>query len=438
MNSSFALGAGLGLGAWLTLIGCGHRTGPAPAGSASALPAVAAPSGGIVAPPASASAVAPPSSAAAVPFDPAPDAATASEFASARSTKLCRAQTAEIAAYQKDGALALGAHKSGIGAAWLVQLAGKREQQIAFASFDLEGKQAARPRGVGLAGEATAHEFGVFGSGAGFTVTWFDSKGLAYARPRTEPIPAPEIGHLGMFGPEVAGDVALSSTDAGSVVAAAPYGAEKNQLGLFQFSPADESASPVTALGVTHHTLAPSRPAVASCADATLVAWSEADGRIAASRFDAKGKETEAACLVAPPSSEKREHLALAAMGSGAVALWMEGAVVRARALDGSGCPTSAAWKIGEGRWATIAAAGDTPVVAWLTSEGRLLAARLGPNAAPSTKGLDVAEGSVGIKDPPALAAASGRVAFGWAEPMGPVVSSKRLVLRLVDGACLP
>ena len=434
MNSSFTVGAGLGLGAWLTLIGCGHRTGPAPAGSASALPAVAAPSGGIAAPLGSAGVIAPPGSAA-VPFEPAPGAATVSEFASARSSKLCKAQTAEIAAYQKEGTLALGAHKGGIGASWLVQLAGKREKQIAFSSFDLEAKQAARPRGVGLAGEGTAR---VFGSGAGFTVTWFDSKGLAYARPLTEPIPAPEIGHLSMFGPEVAGDVALSSSDAGSVVAAAPYGAEKNQLGLFQFSPADESAPPVTALGVTHHTLAPSRPAVASSADTTLVAWSEADGRIAASRFDAKGKETDAACLVAPASSEKREHLALAAMGSGAVALWMEGAVIRARALDGSGCPTSAAWKIGEGRWATITAAGDTPVVAWLTSDGRVLAAKLGPNAAPPTKGLDVAEGSVGIKDPPALAAASGRVAFGWAEAMGPVVSSRRLVLRVIDGACLP
>ncbi len=435
MNPSFTLGAGLGLGAWLTLIGCGHRAGPAPAGSASALPAVAAPSSGSAAPLGSAGVVAPPGSAAAVAFDPAPGSAPVSEFAGARSNKLCRAQTAEIAAYQQEGTLALGAHKGGIGASWLVRLAGKREQQIAFSSFDLEGKQAARPRGVGLVGEGKAR---VFGSGAGFTVTWFDSKGLAYARPRTDPLPAPEIGHLSMFGPEVAGDVALSSTDAGSVVAAAPYGAEKNQLGLFQFSPADESAPPVTALGVTHHALAPSRPAVAASADATFVAWAEADGRIAASRFDAKGKETDAACLVAPASAEKREHLALAAMGSGAVALWMEGTVIRTRALDGAGCPTSAAWKIGEGRWATIAAAGDTAVVAWLASDGRLLAARLGPNAAPSTKGLDVAEGSVGIKDPPALTAASGRVAFGWAEPMGPVVSSKRLVLRLIDGACLP
>ena len=435
MNPSSTLGAGLGLGAWLTLIGCGHGAGPAPIGSASAQPAASAPSSASAAPLGSASVSAPPSTAPAVAFDPPAGAGPVSEFASARSNKLCKAQTAEIAAYQKDGTLALGAHKGGVGASWLIRLAGKREQQVAFSSFDLEGKQVARPRGVGLAGEGAPR---IFGSGAGFTVAWFDGKGLAYARPRVDPLPAPEIGHLSMFGPEVAGDVALSSTDAGSVVAAAPYGAEKKQLGLFQFSPADEAAPPVTALGVTHHALAPSRPGVAAGPEATFVAWFEADGRIAASRFDVKGKESDAACLVAPASSDKRDHLALAAMGSGAVALWMEGAVIRTRALDGAGCPTSAAWKVGEGRWATIAAAGDTPVVAWLTSDGRLLAAKLGPNAAPPAKGLDVAEGSADIKDPPALAAASGRVAFGWAEAMGPVVSTRRLVLRVVDGACLP
>lgn len=436
MNPSFTLGAGLGLAAWLTVSGCGHRGGPAPIGSASATPAVAAPaSSGSAAPLAAGSASAPPAGSA-VAFDPPPGSAPVGEFAGARSNKLCRTQTAEIAVYQKGGTLALGAHKSGVGAAWLVRLAGSREDQIAFSSFDLEGKQAARPRGVGLVGEGTAR---VFGSGSGFTMTWFDSKGLAYARPNNEPLPAPQIGHLSLFGPEVAADVALSSTEAGSVVAAAPYGAEKNQLGLFQFSPAEVGAPPVTALGVTHHAIAPRGPAVASGPETTFVAWSEADGRIVASRFDTKGKEGDATCLVAPASAEKRERLALAAVGSGAIALWMEGTAIRARALDGAGCPTSPAWKIGEGRWATMVAAGDAPVVAWLASDGRLLAARLGPNAAPPAKGLDVAEGSADLKDPPALtASSSGRLAFGWAEAMSPVVSTRRLVVRLVDGACLP
>jgi hypothetical protein len=427
LNPSLTLGAGLGLVAWLTVIGCGHRGGPAPIGSASATPAVSSPPRG--------NAAAPAGNAVAVAFDPAPGAASVRDFASVKSNKVCRAQTAEIAAYQSEGVLALGARKGGIGASWLVHLAGKRDEQIAFSSFDIEGKPAARPRGVALAGQKTAR---VFGSGPDFTVTWFDAKGLAYARPRNEPFPAPEVGHLSMFGPEVAGDVALSSTEAGSVVAAAPYGAEKNQLGLFQFSPAEAGAPPVTALGVTHHAIAPSRPAVASGADATFVAWFEADGRIVASSFDPKGKESDAACLVAPASAEKRENLALAAAGSGVVALWMEGAMIRARALDGSGCPTSPAWKVTEGRWATIAEAGETPVVAWLASDGRLLAAKLGPNAAPPTTGIDVAEGALGIKDPPALAVTSGRVAFGWAEAMSPIVSTRRLVLRLVDAACFP
>ena len=431
MNPSSTLGAGLGLVAWLTVIGCGHRNDPVPSAtaSASAMPV------GSAAPIGSASIGTTPDAAVAVAFDPAPGAASVTEFAGAKSNKLCRTQTAEIAAYQSEGVLALGAGKGGIGAAWLVHLAGKREEQIAFSGFDTEGKPTARPRGVGLAGQKTAR---VFGSGAGFTVTWFDANALAYARPRTEPLPAPEIGHLSMFGPEVAGDVALAATEAGSVVAAAPFGAEKNQLGLFKFSPAEEGAPPVTALGVTHHAIAPSRPAVAASDAATFVAWFEADGRILASRFDTKGKESDAACVVAPATADKRDHLALAAVSSGVIALWMEGAMIRTRALDGSGCPISPAWKVAEGRWATLSAAGDGAVVAWLTGEGKLVAAKLGPNAAPPKAGLDLAEGALGIKDPPALAVTSGRVAFGWAEAMSPVVSTRRLMLRLVDAACFP
>ncbi len=429
MNPSFPLGAGLGLVAWLTVVGCGHRGGPAPTASASATPVASA------APIGSASATAPPDAVVVVAFDPPPGAASVTELTSARSNKLCRAQTAEIAAYQSEGVLALGAGKGGIGAAWLVHVAGKREEQIAFSAFDTEGKSTERPRAVGLAGQKTAR---VFGSGAGFTVTWFDANALAYARPRVEPLPPPEIGHLSMFGPEVAGDVALSATDAGSVVAAAPFGAGKNQLGLFQFSPAEEGAPPVTALGVTHHAVAPSRPAVAANDAGTFVAWFEADGRILASSFDAKGKETDAACVVAPAAASRRNHLALAAVGAGVIALWMEGSMIRTRALDGSGCPISPAWKVAEGRWATLSAAGDGAVVAWLTTDGRLLAAKLGPSAAPPSAGLDIAEGSLGIKDPPALAVTSGRVAFGWAEAMSPVVSTRRLMLRLLDAACFP
>ncbi|MEP7121480.1 MAG: hypothetical protein ABJE95_11240 [Byssovorax sp.] len=433
MNPSFLVGAGLGLIASLAVIGCGHRAGPAPAGSTSALASTAPVAS--AAPIPSGSAAAPPDTAAVVAFDPPAGAASVTELTTARSNKLCRAQTAEIAAYQSEGVLALGAGKGGVGAAWLVHLAGKREEQIAFSAFDPEGKPTERPRGVGLAGQKIAR---VFGSGSGFTVAWFDANALAYARPRAEPLPPPEIGHLSMFGPEVAGDVALSATDAGSVVAAAPFGAGKNQLGLFQFSPAEEGAPPVTALGVTHHAVAPSRPAVAGSATATFVAWFEADGRILASRFDAKGKESDAACVVAPAAADKRDHLALAAVGSGVIALWMEGSTIRTRALDGSGCPISPAWKVGEGRSATLSAVGETAVVAWLTTEGRLLAAKLGAAAAPPAAGLDIADGALGIKDPPALAVTSGRLAFGWAEVMSPVVSTRRLMLRLIDVACLP
>jgi hypothetical protein len=424
---------GLALLAVLAVAACGHRGGAPPAGSSAPAPSAA---------PAASSAAAPAASGSAGPTIPAKsvtadaDASSAppvAEFSGARTDKACKAQTAEIATYQQQGEMALGGLPSGVGASWLVHLAGKREQQIAFSSFDGEAKPLARPRGVGLQGDGGPR---VFGGGSGFTVAWFDSRGLAYVRPAIAPLPAPDINHVSAVGPDVREDVALSSTPSGAVVAAALLG--DKQVSLFLFAPAEEGAPPMQALGVTHHAKEPRHPAVAAGAAGIFVAWTEPDGRIAASRFDAKGKETEAPCTVAPASAEPRDRLTLAAAGEGAIALWMEGSAIRARALDAQGCPTSPAWKIGEGRWATLTALGPGAVAAWVAADGRLLGARLGPNAAPPPKGLDAAEGSAGVKDPPAIAAIGGKVAFGWAEPMSAFVSTKRLQLRIVDGACLP
>lgn len=357
------------------------------------------------------------------------------EFAAVRGLKACKAQTIEVAGYQQRGDISVAGQKNGVAATWMVRLSGKREDQVAFASWDAEARPVARARGVGL----SARSARVFGTGAEWAVTWFDTKGLAYARPRVESLPAPEIGHLGAIGPELQEEVAVSAMS-GALVAVAPFGKDKLQLGLFQFAPEDPEMPAVKAIGVTHHANKPRHPAVASDAEGTFIAWHEPDGRLAASHFDAVGKETEAACTVAPASTKKRERISLVVTSTGALSMWMEEGAIQTRALDKSGCPISPVWTIAEGRWASLLPLGDGTgaVVAWMASDGRLLAAKLTAKGAPPPQGLDIAEGSSGVKDTPSAAGMGGKVAFGWAEAMSSTISSKRLLIRVVNADCFP
>jgi hypothetical protein len=415
----------------LALSSCGKgaagSTGAEPVASGSAAPRASAPpvsSGPVV-----------PAKATSVPVDPPAPAAMPASFVGAKSEKACKATTFEVATYQKRGDIALAGHANGIAAIWRTKLAGKAAEQIAFASFDKEGRPAGRPRGVGQTGQDVAPR--VFASGTEWTVIWFDDTGLAYMRPRIDPLPPPVIAHVPAIGPSVASDVALSASPANAVLAAAPFGADKAQLGIFLFAPADESAPSVKALGVGHHGKQPHRPAIAASEKGIYVAWDEG-GSILGSRFDAAGKEGDAACTIAP-AGPQREGFSLAATASGAVAMWMEGGKVKTRALDASGCPSSPIWTVAEGRWASLAPLGDTAIVAWSPPDGKLLAVRLQANGAPAEKGIEAGEGSSGVKDAPVvIALEGGKAVFGWSEAMSAVISTKRLMARIVDAACIP
>ncbi|MFT3764390.1 MAG: hypothetical protein QM820_02550 [Minicystis sp.] len=416
------------------LVGCGRGGGADghAASSASTPPSASAPAPpGSATVPASVSATvsARPS---AVPDEPPAGTAPPASFTGAKAEKACHAQTVEVATYQTRGEIALAGQGDAVAAAWRVRLAGKRQEQIAFASFDKEGHPLARPRGVG----DTTHDVPprLLGTGSAFAVIWFDDKGLAFARARTDPLPPPEIAHVGSVGPDVAADVAIALWPAGGGIAAAPFG-DGSQLGLFVFAPDDGSA--VKAMGVTHHAKKPHRPAIAASAAGTFVAWDDG-GALMASRFDAAGKEGASACTIAPATATPRERFALVPTAGGAVAMWMEGPKVRTRALDASACPASPIWTVGEGKWATMAALGDTPLVAWVDGGGRLLSVRLAASGAPAARGIDASEGTSGVKDPPAVVTFGGRAAFGWAEVMSPAISTKRLNVRIVDATCVP
>ena len=363
---------------------------------------------------------------------PPPGAGPPSTFVAAKSEKACHQQTVELASYQTRGDVALAGQGDSIAATWRVRLAGKAEEQIAFASYDKDAHPLARARAVGNTSHDAAPK--VFAAGSDWVVVWFDDKGLAYARPKLEPLPAPEIAHLGAVAAEVAADVALAPWHAGGGVAATPFGAARAQLGLFVFSAPEAPA--VKAMGVTHHATKPRSPAIAASPTATFVAWDD-DGAILASRFDAAGKES-GVCTVAARGGGKRERLSIVATAKGAIATWMEGSKVHTRALDASACPASPIWTAAEGKWASIAKLGDAALLAWISADGKLLAARIGADGAPAAKGIDVSEGTTGVKDPPAVFGLGGRAAFGWAEAMSPVISTKRLALRVVDAACIP
>src|SRR5262249_48650051 len=127
---------------------------------------------------------------------------------------------------------------------------------------------------------------------------------------------------------------------------------------------------------------------------------------------------------------------------SGALALWMENSDIVARPLDKSARPSGPPHLVARGKWATAVGTGDGAIVTWVAHDGRaddqLVAAHVGVDGAPMGKGLSITDGTSAVKDPPSVAVTEGRVGFGWAEPMGATIASKRAVLRTVLRTCLP
>jgi len=374
-----------------------------------------------------------------VPEIQAPRGNGVAEFKSLAEAATCKPKTAEVANYlQKPGLGLAGRAADGTFAAvWLVELQKDPDAQIAFAGFDSEGRQVARARGIGT----TRYEgLRLIETGGAWSVSWFDAEGLTHTRPRWEAVPAPEIQRLAAVGHEGSENVAVASTPAGALVAAAPFGPQRDQLGVFLFASSDPSQPTVKAVGVTHHAKLPRRPSVAADAKGYFVAWHEEDGSIRASRFDLAGKETDA--HVVAPEGPSRERVALVPTGAGAIALWSEGETLVARALDGEARPAALPWVVGKGKWSVFTPAGEGALVGWVghdgKSEAQVLVARLSSEGKPSAQGLRVSDGVMPVKDPLAMAVAGSRVGLTWTEGVSPRVSSKRALLRLLDAACIP
>lgn len=417
---------GLLLGA--LLVGCKRDGGGSPtaASSASAGPVSSAPAS-------AASAVAPP------PDPVAPQGSGVEEIAPQSSVAECQPKEVELGSYLQRGEIAIAARDGAIATSWMVQLPNKPDAQIAFGGYDGQAKQIGRVRGIGTSRE---HAPQVFSTGSEWTVTWFDSDGLAYTRPAMDMSSPPTLQHLGAFRKEIAGNVGIAATPAGSLVAVAPFGVDEGQLSLFLFAPTDPAAQQVQALAVSRRAKKPSRPSVSADAAGYTVTWLEEDASLFAARFDLEGKEVEGAYLVAPGGTE-RQGVSLVAAGSGTLAVWAEGDTVVARPLDNKAQPSGPPRVVVKGaKWPKAAPLGDGALVCWVVQggpkEGRLHVARLKGDGSPSGKGLEIVGEGHSVKDAPACAVAGGRAALAWMEVMSATVSTKRALLRTIEASCVP
>jgi hypothetical protein len=436
--------AGIALG--VGIVGCGNGKKPTdgdprPATpSSSAAPAKTAP---VAKASASASASAAlsasaSSSAAAPPVPAEPQGTGVAGFVAAGQTDACKVQMSQVADYLQRGEVSLAGHDGAFAAAWLIKLSpGRADAQLAFAGFSLDAKQVARARGVGTSNELAPR---LFSSGPGWTLVWFDSEGLAYAKPRWETSPQPPTEHLRAVGSADAEHVSLAGTPTGAIIAVAPFGADKSQFGMFLFAPLEPDAPAVQALGATHHAKKPRWPAVIADAGGYTLAWHEEGDQIVVSRFDLKGRELGEAVTLAA-AAQGRGRVVLASTAKGAVAMWSEGDKLLARALDAEAHPAPETWVVGYGKTPSLASFGEGALALFTGQDGtasnQVLAVKLGPNGAPSPKGIRVTDTGP-AKDPPATVVVGSRVGFLWTEPMTQGVGSKRALLRTIEAACIP
>lgn len=387
----------------------------------------------------SAAASASASSSAAAPSAPAEPIGTGvSGFVAAGQTEGCKTQITQVADYLQRGEVSLAGQDGSVAAAWLIKLSASRpDAQLAFAGFSLDAKQVARARGVGMSNEIVPR---LFASGQGWTLVWFDSEGLAYAKPRWETAPLPPIEHLRAVGSADAEHVSLAATPSGAIIAVAPFGAGNSQFGMFLFAPVEPGAPSVQALGATHHAKKPRWPAVIADSRGYTLAWHEEGDQIVVSRFDLKGKELgEAVTLV--EAAAGRGRVVLTGTTNGAVAMWSDGDKLLARALDGDARPAAETFVVGYGKTPTLTPFGDGALAVFTGQDGtasnQVLAVKLGANGSPSAKGVRLTDTGP-VKDSPAAVVVGARAGFLWTEPMTQGVGTKRALLRTVEAACIP
>lgn len=359
-------------------------------------------------------------------------------FVSVAQTVACHAHTNQVAQYLTRGEVTLSGRDDTVAAGWFVKISPKRpEAQLAFAGFSLNARQTSGARCVGTSLEIAPR---VFASNGAATLVWFDADGFAYAKPRWRDTAPPAIGHVPGLNGGDAENVAVAVTAAGSIVAVTSFASDRRQLGVFSIAPSGGAPPGVKALGVTHYAQKPRWPAIVADANGYTLAWHEDDNRIVASRFDLDGNEIHDAVTVAEPG-QTRGRVLLTATKMGAIAMWTEGDKLITRRLDDAARPDGETSIVGHGKNPALASLGEGAIAAFLGHDGstsnQILAVKIGSNGAPSNKGIRISDGA-DIEDAPAIASIGAKLAFLWAEPMGPTENTKRAMLRTIDAACLP
>ena len=424
MSAACALAGALALGT----LGCGGKGSGKPAGSSqpSAVNSHAAPS---LSASVSVASAKPPQS------DVLPQGTGVSEAAPLDKAK-CAPSTIELATYLQRGELTIGGRDGQVAASWLVQL--KDKAQIGFAGFDGEARRIARDRGIGNARERAPT---LFPSGPDWIVIWFDSEGLAYARPRWEAQPGPAVNHLTTVKDVPPDEVAVAPTPDGALVVASSFGTQGDQLSLFKFATLDGSQK-AEALGFTKRATKPHHPAVAADADGYALAWIEEDGHVAATRLEQSGKEVGTSETVIPkPAATTVSDVTLVDTDTGFQLTWSDGEMIYTRRLAKDATPSGPPLLVGKGHSPRAAASKGAIFLTYLGEASgkaqQLLVVRVSSTGV-SSSALRVSDGQTEVKDPPSVTLAGERLAVAWTEVMSPIVSTKRATLRTFNVSCLP
>jgi len=335
------------------------------------------------------------------------------------------------------GEVTLSGRDDTVAAAWFVKLSPKRpEAQLAFAGFSLDARQSTGARCVGTSLEIAPR---VFASNGAATLVWFDAEGFAYANPRWRETQPAATEHVPAIDGADAENVAVAETPAGSIVAVTSFASDRRQLGVFSIAPSNGSSAGVKALGVTHYAQKPRWPAIVADASGYTLAWHEDENRIVVSRFDLQGNEIHNAETLAEPGAA-RGRVLLTATKKGAIAMWSEGDKLIARTVDEAAHPANELSIVGHGKNPALASLGEGAIAAFIGQDGsapnQFLAVKIAADGTPSSDGIRISDRG-DIDDAPAIASIGTKLAFLWAERMGPTENTKRAILRTIDAACM-
>ncbi len=341
------------------------------------------------------------------------------DWRAAEDVKACQSRSKDLDPGLASGLIAVAGRGKELAVAWFYNNKVKGEGLVAFSGYDAQLRPLGQPHGLGkgLLARAT-----IVPRKDAWLALWFDAEGLAYSR-ATWAATLPSVEHLRAVTADVAPHTAIVRGRSGHLVAVAPLAlGETAQLGLFTFAPEGDD-EPMRALGATHHARHPEHSALVETEDGYLVAWEDGDPGargVMFTRFDAAGKELGDGVPLSTPGVAASAP-ALIDTPRGALAAWVEGGTIVARALDAKGVAVGPARRVAPGERPLLVRTERGAALVFLHKRGDVpphaAAIHVAEDGALPAWGvvLSDAKGKVALAEPPAAAALDeGRLAVGF------------------------